>query len=266
MTTIITTGGRGPTSTFLYGGDLTSRGLAGLHIMTDSVDYARRNWAPQSSFGDSTIIGAPIMNGDNSAILLDARDNYIQSQIRETADATFYWVGRTVDTLADTSTMPEYFSSFGLSGVTGETGNGHGTRFYVSSVGADRLTVGYGTSTVGQSSKTVATLVPNSTFRLMVMKIDSSSGSKKISIRDVTSGTATVETADDGAVPRFPTRQPFAIGSGAAGTGNNHGTSEQSFWAAYNVVTTDAEDENNIADISRLLTGRFPGLGVLNPN
>lgn len=218
-------------------------GLEVSGFFNDSLAKVANNFAPGKP--NFILRGTPTLNGSVSA-RFTGLSNYLQTHWKESVAATFMCVCSTPETV----TLPAFFgTSTGLPALQDTATTTFGYQMRITTFGAMRLNVGYGTSISDDVQSSIAATVSNhATMALFVCEVPGDGGLSKIT--DITTGA----TATDGAqAARFPTVNRLRIGSSFV---TNTGRTDQMLFRGWSRALTPTEIEDEIADIQAYCLGR----------
>ena len=218
------------------------RGLEGIFFLNTSLNKAARNFAASKPQG--AVVGSPVPS--LLALAVKSRVNYIQTQISEVAEMTFFMVCRTAADGSVAADRPMFFSNY--QGVNADGGASFGLAFYLTS--PTRLSGGasYGADAASNELKLAGITkasVANS-WGLFSLSV----GLTGVTLRDHTVGNSATISAS---TPRRTATAKIRIGSGVSAF---DGSSEIAVFQAHSVALNDSEIATTVADLRAYMSRR----------
>jgi len=202
------------------------------------------NYAPGKP--SASVVGTPVRGADSFSWRFKGLEDYLQTEMTDTAAQTFICVARTFDTLADNDTKPTFFgTSFGLPSLQETSSVTFGSRMYITTAGAMRWGAGRGTSVSDDVQATPSILNDADAYEIYVMQTGTQN--------KITSATSGLTDTDAETAARFPTQNMFRIGSGfeSSTTGEN----DIAVLRGWGVDLTTDEIAAEVADVRAYMAG-----------
>jgi len=218
------------------------RGLEGIFFLNTTLAKAARNYASGKPQG--SIVGAPVPS--SLALAVKSRVNFVQTQISEVAEMTFFIVCRTAADGSVTADRPMFFSNY--QGVNLDGGPSFGLAFYLTS--PTRLSGGasYGSDAATNELKLAGITKPSvaNSWALFSLSV----GPTGVTLRDHTVGNSATISAS---TPRRTATAKIRIGSGVSAF---DGAADVAVFQAHSVALTDTEITSTVLDIRAYMARR----------
>lgn len=206
------------------------RGLEGIFFINSFIEKLARNYAPDKLSG--VVVGAPSVNAGYASF--KGMANYVQTQIRETTDVTFFVVARSADTPGAADSTPLICGTFDSAAPAGIS-------LYAS--GTDRVagTAAYGDDDASSTNASaIATPIVLSSWNLYSVTVNSAGVTAR-------SHTANVSISRAATKPRRPSTRTVRIGSGYSNT--QRGNVDIALYQHHSVSLTEDEIARTVADL-----------------
>lgn len=225
------------------------RGLEAWHFLNTSAAKAARNYAPGKP--QAQIVGTPGVNADYLAF--KSTVNFIQTEVRESAGQTVFYVARSMDSMAGNDTKPMFYSTYQSPAVSG-VGNTYGVSGYGNGVGVLVQSGARGNDLTNHTSAGVS--IAGNDFAKWALYV----GVVEPGLAPHRAINKTQGIASAGAMPTLPrliTSGKFRIGSCYTGAWAPFaGTCEMALWACYSEVLTTPEIDAVVANIRAYMARR----------
>lgn len=221
-----------------------SRGLLAMHLLNESLEKVARNYALGQPNG--VVVGGPAIGADHLGVT--GLSAFIQTQIEEPLEGTYFVVARATSTMAADATKPMLFGTFQSPAAAGG-GNTFGVSMVLTSQEQVAAYAGRGTSVSNDTSAAPTLAVPNTRdWALYAMQTPDAGGSRLVNLTHNTESTFITP------LPRFRSNGKFRIGSGYMTFG---GSADMALWSAYDRILTDEELSIQANWIRDYLRGRY---------
>ena len=219
------------------------RGLEGVFFLNTSLSKAARNFAASKPQG--SVVGGPVPSA--LALAVKSRVNYIQTQISEVAEMTFFMACRTAADGSVSADRPMFFSNF--QGQAADGGAAYGLSFFLTTGSRLSFGGGYGADAASNDQK-LAGFTKTGVANAWVL-YSASIGPSGVTLRDHTAGLT--NTLSSGGLARRVATAKLRIGSGIT---SFDGSADIAVFQAHSVALNDAEIATTVADIRAYMSRR----------